>query len=213
MKPKLPKKKLVPGELEHKHNFLNTYNSSFHSVYKILAKHWPILLNLKDKLPQKSKIHLPESPNSKKLLGSQNPPKKVSKNHIASLTKGIFNCGHIKCKCCKGIDHRATLFTSFSTGSTYPINSHIEVIHMSFIYCGIQYVGRKTQTHSKGWGSTHISRPHYMVIWSIAFQNTQLWPTPTTSQYTAYQSVNRSLPMSQTGLNSFKKGRCFRSTN
>lgn len=64
---------------------------------------------------------------------------------------GSFKCNHSKCKCCSNITDGTSEFKSYSTKRTFPIKQQLNCGSTNIIYiisctCGLQYVGKTSQT-------------------------------------------------------------------
>lgn len=77
--------------------------------------------------------------------------KKVKTSQADTLGNRSYKCNHARCKCCMNIVNGATHIKSFTTGKIFPIKQRLNCGATNIIYvinctCGIQYVGKTSQT-------------------------------------------------------------------
>lgn len=151
-----PKDQETKKAMDYQHNFITTYNHSHSAINNILKQHWPILKNdplLKTKIPDIPRLTFRREKSVKNILAPSELRKPNNNTNTSSQGRrnGIFRCYHPKCKCCSSITEGTKSNTCQSTGEIYPIKSKVDcgssfVIYLLTCQCGLQYVGRTTQS-------------------------------------------------------------------
>lgn len=143
---------------DFKQAFITNYSEDHNFIRQIMTKYWYILKKdpfLEKTLSNKPCIIYRRAKSLKNVLapsqiklGNKNNEMVHTMNSIAC---GSFKCKHIKCKCCLNITNDVSRIQSNSNKKIFSIKDHLDCGSINVIYvisckCGLQYVGKTSQT-------------------------------------------------------------------
>lgn len=161
IKPKIIKKE------DNKYNNHNNFKSAFITQYcqnhrtinNIMNKHWHLLKEdpyLNKSITTKPCIIHRRARTLKSVLApshfkNKNITNKNDDHPTIEIKNGSFKCHHSRCKCCLNINDKIDIIQSSTTNKMFNIKSHMDcgssfIIYLIQCKCGLQYVGRTTQT-------------------------------------------------------------------